>query len=138
MTSVPSRLRSVVVSRAGERCEYCHLPQATQVATFPVDHVAPLASGGETELGNLALACPQCNALKWTHTDAADPGTGEVVPLFDPRTQKWEEHFRWSSTDPAALEPLTPSARATLALLDLNSEIRRNIRRWLAEIGSHP
>jgi len=126
------------VSRAGERCEYCHLPQATQVATFPVDHVAPLVSGGDTELGNLALACPQCNALKWTHREATDPGTGEVMPLFDPRTQRWADHFRWSSADPTVLEPLTSGARATLALLDLNSEIRRDIRRWLIEIGLHP
>ena len=127
-----------MVSRTGERCEYCHLPQATQVATFPIDHITPLASGGDTELDNLALACPQCNALKWTHREAADPRTDEVVTLFDPRTQKWNEHFRWSSVDPTVLEALTATGRATLALFDLNSEIRRNIRRWLTEIGLHP
>jgi hypothetical protein len=33
--------------------------QESQVATFPVDHIIPVASNGKTELENLALACPR-------------------------------------------------------------------------------
>src|SRR2546430_10009673 len=86
----------------------------------------------------LALACPRCNAQKWTYTDALDPTTGQRVPLFNPRAQEWAEHFRWSAADSAILEPLSASGRATLALLDMNSPHHVLIRRWLQAIGKHP
>lgn len=39
MTAFSDEVRDAVVSRAGGRCEYCHLPTRGQVATFPIDHV---------------------------------------------------------------------------------------------------
>ncbi len=62
MTVFSDAMRDAVVARAGGCCEYCHLPTRGQVATFPIDHVLPRSSGGETILDNLALACPHCNA----------------------------------------------------------------------------
>src|SRR5947208_1306313 len=101
MTLVSASLRDEVVRRAAGRCEYCRLSQQTQVATFPVDHVLPVTEGGETVLANLALACPRCNAAKWKHVTADDPVSAATVLLFDPRTQVWEDHFRWSDADAA-------------------------------------
>jgi len=138
MTLVPHELRQAVFERAGGICEYCLLPQATQVATFPVDHVVPIAVGGKTKLANLALACPRCNAAKWTHTEAADPASGETTRLFDPRRDHWSDHFHWSADDPTWLESRSASARATAELLDLNSQHRRQVRRWLIVLGIHP
>lgn len=138
MTLIPADLREAVVQRAGNRCEYCHLSQELQVATFPVDHIVPVVAGGKTELENLALACPRCNALEWTHTESEDPDSGQPIPLFDPRRQHWADHFRWSETDAVTLEALTPTGRATLAPLDLNSEQHLRIRRWLVALGSPP
>jgi hypothetical protein len=60
MSLISAQLREAVVERAGNRCEYCHLSQDFQVATFPVDHVTPVFLAGLTELANLALACPRC------------------------------------------------------------------------------
>jgi hypothetical protein len=131
-------LREVVVQRAGNRCEYCRLAQESQVATFPVDHVIPVVRDGPTESENLALACTACNTAKWTHVDAQDPETGQFVRLFDPRTQDWSEHFRWLETDPTRIEPLTVEGRATIALLDLDSPSRRQIRRWLIVVKAPP
>jgi hypothetical protein len=127
-----------VVRRAGNRCEYCRLSQEFQVATFPVDHVLPVVLGGSTQLDNLALACPRCNAEKWTHTEAADPVSGARLPLFNPRTQNWADHFRWSTSDPTLIEPLTPIGRATVDLLGLNSNPHLTVRRWLIAIKMHP
>ena len=124
--------------RAGGMCKYCRLPQATQVSTFPVDHVIPVSAGGLTELDNLALACPSCNAAKWTHTVAPVHESGDVVRLFHPRRDKWADHFQWSVADPTWLESRTPVARATLELLELNSEHRRQVRHWIAVLGLHP
>ena len=64
MTAIPSRLRDQVVQRAGNRCEYCGLSQAGQEAAFHVDHVVPLALGGQHELPNLAISYPRCNIKK--------------------------------------------------------------------------
>jgi hypothetical protein len=138
MTLVSASLREAVVRRAAGRCEYCRLSQETQVATFPVDHVMPVAEGGETILENLALSCPRCNAAKWKHRTAADPVSGETLPLFDPRTQVWEDHFRWSDTDATVLEGLTAVGRATIACLELNHARHLEVRRWLIVLGLHP
>ncbi len=138
MPLISDSLRQAVVQRAANRCEYCRLPQESQVGTFPVDHIVPVSLDGPTELDNLALTCPRCNALKWMHVEAADPVTGENVPLFNPRTDIWSHHFRWNQDDSAKLDPLTPIARATTELLQLNAEHRISIRRWLVEISKHP
>jgi hypothetical protein len=45
---IPLRLVRQVRRRAGERCEYCQLPQFSQEATFHVDHVRPRSAGGKT------------------------------------------------------------------------------------------
>ena len=126
------------MARAGNRCEYCRLHQESQVATFPVDHITPVTAGGKTDLENLALACPRCNARKWMHVSAVDPLTGNAEPLFNPRAQSWAEHFRWSGSDLTVLEPTSPSARATAVLLDLNSAQHIAIRRWLMAVGMFP
>lgn len=138
MTLIPDDLRRAVFERAGGLCEYCRLPQSTQVATFAVDHIIPISAGGKTEFENLALACPRCNAAKWTYTIASDPGSGEYVRLFEPRHENWSDHFQWSKSDPTWLEPLSPAARALTGLLDLNSTHRRQVRRWLIVLDLHP
>jgi hypothetical protein len=135
VTLISPNLRQSVVQRAGNRCEYCHLPQASQVATFPIDHVVPSCLRGETALYNLALSCPRCNARKWLHVHALDPITGKLEPLFNPRQHGWDEHFRWDEFDPAVLTALTSIGRATISLLDLNSVQHLLVRRWLLELG---
>ena len=118
MTLIPADLRDTVIDRAGNRCKYCQLSQESQVATFPVDHIVPFGQQGRTEFTNLALACPRRNSKKWMHSEARDPDTGEIVLLFNPRTQSWQEHFRWSESDTALLEPLSAVGRTTAALLE--------------------
>jgi hypothetical protein len=135
---IPPDLRAAVIARAQSRCEYCQISQELQVATFPVDHVTPIAGRGETVLQNLALACPSCNARKWTHIEAIDPVSEQPERLFNPRTDRWSDHFRWSDRDAALLEPVTPMGRATAALLDLNSPQHVAIRRALGQLGKHP
>src|ERR1022692_3663204 len=94
MSHISAQLREAVVERAGNRCEYCHLSQDSQVVTFPVDHVTPVFLTGLTELANLALACPRCNARKWKHVKAPDADTGQMVVLYNPRGDRWSDHFR--------------------------------------------
>ena len=89
-------------------------------------------------MDNLALACPRCNATKWTHVSGVEMDTGESVPRFNPRAQRWEEHFRWSANDAAIIEPLSPTGRVTVELLHLNSAPQVAIRHLLIQLNLHP
>jgi hypothetical protein len=96
-----------------------------------------LKEGGNESLENLALACFHCNRRKSNKQTAIDPEFGVVVPLFNPRTQLWSEHFCWS-IDGISIEPKTSVGRATAALLELNRERILKIRRADVEVGRHP
>lgn len=135
MTAFTDEMRDAVVTRAGGRCEYCHLSTRGQVATFPIDHVLPRSDGGETNLANLALACPHCNAHKWAHTTGTDPVSGASQPLFHPRVDVWQEHFQWSSESPGVLAGKTPRGRATISQLQMNAADMVAIRQLLATLG---
>jgi hypothetical protein len=135
---VPEAVRAAVVARAASRCEYCHLPIRGQVATFPVDHVTPRTAGGTDDPANLALACPRCNGHKWAATESTDPDTGVAAALFNPRSDSWEQHFRWSSVAPGQLIPHTPVGRATVERLRMNDPNMIALRRLLAELGVFP
>ena len=97
MSMPPDPFRAAVVRRAGNRCEYCQLPAQLQVGGFEVDHIVPRSRGGQTDWANVALACPHCNARKWAHVEGEDPASGQQVALFNPRTQRWEDHFQWAA-----------------------------------------
>jgi hypothetical protein len=135
MSDISSSLQAEVVLRVGNRCEYCRLSQLGQEATFHIDHVIPRAAGGPTTSDNLALACVSCSLRKWAKQTAADPDSGEDVPLFNPRTQTWGEHFRW---DGIRVVPLTPTGRATVASLAMNRPLIVAIRQEETIRGRHP
>jgi hypothetical protein len=99
--------------------------QSLQGATFHVEHIVPSAHGGKTCLDNLAWACPACNLRKSDRLHALDPETNSLVPLFNPRQQRWNEHFRWDGHN---LVGLTPIGRAAVFVLDLNHPRRILIR----------
>jgi hypothetical protein len=135
MSDVSPSTHAAVVLRAGNRCEYCRLSQEGQEASFHIDHVAPRVAGGPTVLENLALACVSCSLRKWAKQSAPDPNTGVDAPLFDPRTQDWNSHFRWSGE---TIVGLTSTGRATVAALAMNRSLAVAIRREEAERGRHP
>lgn len=123
--------------RAGYLCEYCHTDERWQYTPFTIDHVIPLADGGADALENLALACFHCNRRKSSHQNAPDPERNEIVPLFNPRQDRWSDHFQWSP-DALLIMALTATGRATIALLDLNRSRVVHIRAADVEVGRHP
>lgn len=86
-------------------------------------------------MNNLALACPHCNSSKWACERETDPVTGQVVALFNPRTQVWSDHFQWSRRNPLRLEGMTPTGRATVERLQINSPTMLEARRILQLAG---
>jgi HNH endonuclease len=107
-----------VRAAARNRCGYCLSPQHLVMARLEIEHFVPLSKGGTNDESNLWLACPLCNRAKGDRVEATDPETKQVVPLFNPRSQVWSEHFRWIDAG-LRIQGLTPIGRATVAALHL-------------------
>jgi len=118
--------RSQVRSRANERCEYCQLKSEDDPLPFHIEHIIPKKHRGSSELANLALACHQCNLHKGPNLSGLDPDTGKLIQLFNPREQKWLEHFRY--TQGARITGLTDVGKTTIFVLDMNEESRVKLR----------
>lgn len=84
---------------------------------------------GTDDPGNLALACHRCNLRKGPNLTGIDPITGEIVPLFDPRRDRWLDHFRLSG---AVIEGVTAVGRTTTKVLSMNDTRRIERRELLA------
>lgn len=126
-------LREQVRRRAGNRCEYCRLHQEHESShPFHVEHINPRKHGGADDSENLALACHQCNLHKGTNLTGRDPDTNEIVRLFDPRQDRWREHFKH---DGSRIVGLTAVGRTTSWVLQMNSDDRVELRSILIELG---
>jgi 5-methylcytosine-specific restriction endonuclease McrA len=111
--------RRLVRARAEHRCEYCTVPQsALPLATFHVEHIKARQHGGSDDPDNLALACGYCNRQKGPNLTAIDPDTNDVVPVFNPRRDAHADHFAFRGI---FIQGLTPTGRATVRLLAMNS-----------------
>ncbi len=120
------------------RCGYCLSPQKLVMARLEIEHIIPVSNGGGSEESNLWLACPLCNSHKAGKIEAIDPVTDEVVPLFNPRTQVWMEHFAWSE-DGIRILGKTPVGRATVKALCLDSDFDAlEVRSYWVQAGWHP
>jgi len=133
--SIPAALRRLVVERAGGRCEYCFLHQDDTALSHHIDHIIPLKHGGQPVSENLALACLQCNRRKGSDLTSIDPIDKAIVPLFNPRSQVWEEHFMLEG---AQITGQTAVGRATVALLRLNEHTRIIQRQLLMDASRYP
>jgi HNH endonuclease len=130
-------LKQQVNDRARGCCEYCRSQRQFSPSGFEIEHTTPLSRGGSDTLENLALACGDCNSHKYSKIAAIDPASGQVVPLFNPRQMKWNDHFLWSD-DTLEMLPLTAIGRVTIALLQTNRSSVVNLRRVLRLQGLHP
>ena len=132
-----ARQKQRLAARAGYCCEYCFSQNKFGVQTFSAEHIRPQAHGGETTLDNMAFSCQGCNGYKGIKTTARDPTTKTIVPLYNPRQDRWDDHFEWSA-DFLTIIGLTPSGRATIELLRVNRTEVVNLRRVLRLVGEHP
>ena len=117
--------------------EHCHSLTEVTGAHPVLDHIVPRAAGGATEFENLCLCCHACNEFKGAQVESPDPVTGQVVPLFHPRRQRWNDHFRWS-VDGTKIVGITPVGRATERALNMNHPLIVEARRRWVAVGWHP
>lgn len=134
-THVSQALRAANFERAAGRCEYCGVPSSGVLFAHEPDHIVAEQHGGKTTLENLALACVHCNSFKGTNLSSVDPSSGRVVLLFNPRSDRWGDHFR---LDGPRILPLTAIGRATARLLRFDDPEREGARRELWLVGRYP
>ena len=134
--SISNEQRRIVRQRAGNCCEYCKVSQTGQLVGFQIDHIIAIKHGGTDIDDNLCLACYECNIYKGSNVAALDPLTRDATKLYDPRQQKWEDHFR--SNSDATLTGLTPEGRVTIHVLRINATER--VKHRLGELmsGDYP
>ncbi len=135
--ALPRALRIQIAGEADHRCGYCLTDQRVSGAQMHVEHIIPKILGGTSEPSNLWLACAWCNSYKGTMVQARDPVSDEVVPLFNPRSQFWSDHFAWNNEGILILGR-TPTGRATVAALKLNNPFIVPARRLWVIAGWHP
>jgi hypothetical protein len=132
---IPTPLRRLVIDRANGRCEYCLLHQDDTPITHAIDHIVAIKHGGETEEHNLAFSCIQCNLNKGSDLFSIDPLTGEFIRLFNPREQRWDNHF---ALQDIRIIGRTPCGRTTVRLLRMNTTDRLAQREILIAVKRYP
>lgn len=134
---VTNSQKQAVAQRANYCCEYCLSQLRYSPDPFSIEHITPLSRGGLNRMDNLAFACQGCNSRKYTSTTAIDPISGEMVSLYHPRQERWNDHFAWND-DFTRMLGLTPTGRATIESLQLNRDGVVNLRQVLHTIDKHP
>lgn len=135
MSKIAGKLKGKIRTQAQNRCGYCLLPQSLNPSPLEIEHILPTAKGGSDDENNLWLSCRLCNGYKGAQTEAVDPKTGKSKMLFNPRTQIWNEHFKWDAEE---IVGKTVCGRATVQALKLNNEIILPVRKKWITAGWFP
>jgi 5-methylcytosine-specific restriction endonuclease McrA len=128
-------IRESVRRRAQDQCEYCRMPQSLIKLRHQIDHIIARQHRGPSTEENLALICQHCNLHKGPNIAGIDPETAELTRLFNPRSQNWNEHFKWRD---AELIGLTAIGRTTLNVLAINEPLLLEVRAALVTEGAYP
>jgi len=134
-SDVSEQLRRQVAERAYHVCEYRLIHEDDTLLRLPGGpHHQPQARG-PTEPANLAWA-----SACWNNNKGSDLGTlvgdpPQLVRLFHPRTDRWDQCFHLNGI---RIEAAQPAGEATVKLLQLNHDTRLREREALAEAARYP
>ena len=131
---ISAELRQTIADRANLLCEYCLIAEADTFYGCELDHIIRLKHGGSSEPENLAYACALCNRAKGSDVGSIS-AAGEFTRFFNPRTDRWAEHFR---LDQAMIRPLTTIGEATTRIFGFNDSARLHEREEMIRFGKYP
>jgi len=131
---ISAELRQTIANRASLLCEYCLITEADTFYGCEVDHIISLKHDGSSEADNRAYACALCNRAKGSDIGSIS-ASGEFTGFFNPRTDRWAEHFR---LDAAVIRPLTIVGEVTARILGFNDSARLHEREELIRFGKYP
>ena len=100
-----------------------------------MDHIISEKHGGSTDARNLAWAGTFCNRFKGTDLESIASETGQLTRFFNPRADRWSEHFR---LDGVRIVPRTAIGEATARILGFNALGRLRERSALIGVGRYP
>ncbi len=131
--------KSLVRTRANGLCEYCHANEQWQFVRFTMDHIVPQSLGGSDDGDNLALACRNCNERRGNRFEIEIDG--QIVRLFNPRADTWNDHFAWDQ-ELTRIVATSAIGAATVQILDMNDDRHGEkvvrIRQRDRDDGYHP
>lgn len=130
--AISEKIRKEVAERANHKCEYCQIHMDDMFLSFELDHILPIKHGGSSEIENLALACPHCNQHKGS--DFATIVNAEVVRLFNPRIDNWQESFIVVKGEILSKSKI---GEASIKIFRFNEPDRVILRQLLASIGRY-
>jgi HNH endonuclease len=139
-TYISAELRRQVIVRAERLCEYCLIHEDDTFFGCEVDHIISEKHGGPTEADNLAYACLICNRNKGSDVGSIVPplSSGLFSRFFNPRIDRWPEHFALDESDGITITPLTEIGAATTRIFAFNSSERLLERQALREVDRYP
>jgi hypothetical protein len=108
------------------------LPEAESDLPFAIDHIIAKQHKGRASDGNLALSCPFSNLHKGPNVAGIDPETGKFTSLFNPRRDRWADHFRW---DGITILGISAVGRTTVLVLAMNDSRQIAARRAMLASG---
>jgi hypothetical protein len=108
------------------------LPDSADEWPFHVDHVIAVQHGGSDAFDNLCWSCSRCNLHKGPNISSIEAAGAEPIALFQPRRDRWEEHFQ---IEAGRVVGRTPVGRVTVRLLAMNASSRIELRQQLVELG---
>ncbi len=132
---ISADLRRLVAARAERLCEYCLVHQDDTYFGCEVDHVISVKHSGPTTADNLAYACAFCNRQKGSDIASILWRTHEFIRFFNPRTDRWADHFRLNGV---VIESLTEIGEVTALILGFNSTERLVERQALIDLARYP
>ena len=134
-TYISVELRRFVTDRAEHLCEYCLIAEDDTFFGCQIDHIISEKHGGPTDVDNLDYACLCCNQAKGSDIGSIDWDSGEFVRFFNPRIDRWGDHFALFGI---RIEPLTKIGRVTTRILGFNSDDRILERETLKSYNRYP
>jgi HNH endonuclease len=134
---ISEQLRRQIMINADYHCEYCKTSAKITGTPLLIDPVFPRSLGGQDDESNLAAACYRCSLLKSAKTQGIDPETGQLISLFHPRTQRWNDHFA-SIDGGRKISGTTAIGRVTVIALRLNNDNLVAARSAWISVGWHP
>ncbi len=127
---ISNSIRTFVAKNAQFHCEYCLLLERYAILPFHIEHIISLKHGGTSDIENLAFSCPECNNHKGSDIATfIGIDSSNLVRFFNPRKDKWVDHFEIEST--GVINAKTSIGKATIKILNVNQATSVEIRKIL-------
>lgn len=133
--AIPKKLRFEVFKRDSFTCQYCGA-QAPDVILH-VDHINPVAGGGDNDILNLITSCEACNAGKGARKlddNSILAKQKEQLNELNQRREQLEMMLQWrkavADIDEAQVDALNDEFQAATGC-SLNEYGRAKVRTWL-------